>query len=922
VKNIAINDAKLGQNNLAIIPSTLAPLEVGVITQDYAITQADIDLGVVTNTAIASGKDPQNLDIQDTSGTAIDNDISTITNLPRSGKLAFVKTGVYNGSISKAKVGDKITYTFKVTNTGNLIVTNIFINDPVLGLASLPLIPFSLAPAGTGEVTQEYTITQADIDAGTVVNTAVAKGQDLLGNDVEDKSGTAVDNDDSTITNLPQSGTLAFVKTGVYGGDVTKAKVNDKITYTFKVINTGNLTVKDIVVNDIKLGVTNLAIVPSTLAPTESGEITQEYAITQADIDAGKVVNTAIATGKDPQNKDVEDTSGTTVDNNDSTVTNLPQTGTLAFVKTAVYNGDATKAKVNDKITYTFTVTNTGNVTIDNIIINDPKLGITNLAIVPPSLAPTKVGEITQEYTVTQADIDAGLVSNTATAIGQDPQGVNIQDTSGTAVDNDNSTITSLPVISSITLVETATILGAVEVGGPVKFTFAISNTGNTTISNISITSALAGINIPNNIITSLAPGETNNSVTGDYSIKQLDLDNGRIVDYSVAVGKDPLSNDVSSISSTGVGTATITQFLIQVPAVSLTKNGVWQDTNLDGITSVDDKIIYSFEVGNIGNIGLTNLMVTDAKVTVQGAMIAYLGVNDSNSTAFTAEYLITQDDIDKGYVYNSAQVDAIGSNGDPITETSTATTICVGCPVDPSCLTCTITPLPQSPKIALMMTGVFGDTNGDGQAQKNETINYTYTVMNLGNVPLSTVWIEDITLGHDVADGFISLPIGATDYTTFSATYHITQEDIIRGSVTNQSKVFGTSPLGVVVQDLSDDTSPLENDPTTIPITGCNLEVFNAVSPDGDSFNSLFRIQGIDCYPNNSVQIYDRWGVKVFDVEGYDNNTKAFRGKSDGRVTINQSKGLPSGAYFYIIKYVDKNNTGFNKSGYIQLIN
>ncbi len=166
-------------------------------------------------------------------------------------------------------------------------------------------------------------------------------------------------------------------------------------------------------------------------------------------------------------------------------------------------------------------------------------------------------------------------------------------------------------------------------------------------------------------------------------------------------------------------------------------------------------------------------------------------------------------------------------------------------------------------------------------------------------------------------------MPIGAMDNTTFYASYSITQEDIIAGHVTNQATVYGTSPLGVIVQDLSDDDSPLEDDGTVIGVEGCTLNVFNAVSPNvGDEYQRILYIRGMDCYPNNSVQVFDRWGVKVYDVDGYDNNAKAFRGVSDGRATISQSKALPSGTYFYVIKYVDKDGKGYNKAGYLHLIN
>ena len=220
-------------------------------------------------------------------------------------------------------------------------------------------------------------------------------------------------------------------------------------------------------------------------------------------------------------------------------------------------------------------------------------------------------------------------------------------------------------------------------------------------------------------------------------------------------------------------------------------------------------------------------------------------------------------------------------------------------------------------------MKGILQDENQDGQAQIGETIKYSYTVMNMGDVPLSNIWIEDEMVGHGMSEGSISLAAGAIDDSTFSSTYSLTQADIIAGNVSNQATVFGTTPLGRVVQDLSHETNPLEDGFTVVGVDGCVLNVFNAVAPNsGSEFEKILYIRGIDCYPDNSVQIFDRWGVKVFEVDGYDNNTKAFRGISEGRVTVNQSKGLPNGTYFYVINYVDKDGKGFNKSGYLHLIN
>jgi len=92
------------------------------------------------------------------------------------------------------------------------------------------------------------------------------------------------------------------------------------------------------------------------------------------------------------------------------------------------------------------------------------------------------------------------------------------------------------------------------------------------------------------------------------------------------------------------------------------------------------------------------------------------------------------------------------------------------------------------------------------------------------------------------------------------------------------------------------------------------NVLVHNAFSPNGDNINDFFKIDNIDdttCYPGNTVEIYNRWGVLVFETTNYNNTTNAFDGTSRGRTTVKQSDGLPTGTYFYIINYksLDGNN-------------
>ena len=109
--------------------------------------------------------------------------------------------------------------------------------------------------------------------------------------------------------------------------------------------------------------------------------------------------------------------------------------------------------------------------------------------------------------------------------------------------------------------------------------------------------------------------------------------------------------------------------------------------------------------------------------------------------------------------------------------------------------------------------------------------------------------------------------------------------------------------------------------DSATVTIEVINTIIpYNGMSVDGDGKNDYFHIGGIESYPNNVVRIYNRWGVKVFETEGYDNVTRVFRGISNGRVTVNAPEKLPQGTYYYVIEYYDHNNNKESKVGWLYI--
>ncbi|MCC9020523.1 gliding motility-associated C-terminal domain-containing protein, partial [Flavobacterium lipolyticum] len=236
------------------------------------------------------------------------------------------------------------------------------------------------------------------------------------------------------------------------------------------------------------------------------------------------------------------------------------------------------------------------------------------------------------------------------------------------------------------------------------------------------------------------------------------------------------------------------------------------------------------------------------------------------------------------------------------------------------NCSAASVTVFVARPSIALVKTAHFNDENGNGYAEAGETVTYNFIVTNTGNVALTKVSVRDPLTGIIMTGGAIDLAVGQVDSASFTGVYSIMQSDINLGSISNQAEVSGISTNGVLVKDKSDYGSVVDDKPTVLPISGCVIKVFNAISMNSDKMNELFYIQGIECYPDNVVEIYNRWGVLVYQGNHYDNLNVVFRGFSDGRATVKDTDGLPEGTYYYILKYKNSESKTHQLAGYLFL--
>ncbi|MGB8816963.1 MAG: hypothetical protein WCC66_03485, partial [Rhizobiaceae bacterium] len=543
-----------------------------------------------------------------------------------------------------------VNYQVTVTNNGAVSLTSPSLTDSLTQggsartLASGPtLVSGDLAPVGVFDIGEtwtyqaSYAVTQADIDNGAALsNTATF-----------DTDQTVPIASNAATTSIVQGRSMSVAKTAV---TVNFLNIGDLVSYEYLVTNTGNVTLTDpVTVSDNRVTPVNCPALPlGGLAPGATLTCTADYHLVLEDLDIGSVTNLASAT------------SGPTTSPQTSETVPSGATPALTIGKssaTADFNN------VGDTIAYSFLVTNSGNATLTRTInVTDNKIGAI-ACFTPtgadPTFMPSETVTCTANYTVTQADLDAGFVTNQAFA----------STTYGAA----NIPVTSPPdslTVNAVqnpqlTVAKSAGALPITAVGQVLTYTINIDNTGDVTLSTINVSDPL----IPSLscTIASLAPGVADSSCTGTYTVTQADFDAGAIVNTASASGLTPQG---APVSDTGGLSTPITQ----ISSMELLKGVTFNDENGDGHAQIGETLSYQFTVSNSGNTTLTNIAVTDPSVTILGGPLTSLAVGASDSFTFTAAYALTATDLAAGSHQNQAFGSADTPLAGPISDTSDST--------------------------------------------------------------------------------------------------------------------------------------------------------------------------------------------------------------------------------------------------------
>jgi len=778
VGNVTVHDVAVSDpmfSGLTCTPTTLAPGASATCgTRTHTVTEADVLHGSVDNTATASAKAPSGVtnppDVTDAANvatTAVSAAVSAV-------KHATLSTDA-NGN-GKGDVGDKVSYSFDVTNNGNVTLHDVTVTDPMLGGTVTCSSITSLAPGATATCSPAatHTVTQADL---------VDNADHLLHNTATVKAKSP---SDATVTSDPATATvplavaapaLTIDKTHALSTDANgngQADLGDKVSYSFRVTNTGNVTLTDVVVTDTKLGVTLTCT--ASLAPGAHADCAAPgtHTVSEADILAGEYQNTAkanagSAAGPAPEASDTD------------TVTPVAPAGGVQLTKHATLadtNGNG-KADLGETISYSFDVKNTGNVTLAPVVVDDPTLGITGLqcaALMAPGVSILCTTPVTRE--VTEADIVAQSITNTATATGTVPPAAGGGDVTG----SDTATTPPAAVATSLVLTKKASVAdtngsGKTDAGDVITYSFEVRNTGNVTLQTVTITDAMLGLaGAP--CTTDLAPGDTVTcTATGTHTIDETELLAGGVSNTATATG-----TRTGQPPATDTDTKTVTT-TAPAPGITLTKTAHLVDGTggTAGKADLGEHVQYSFTVKNTGNVSLTGLTVSDPSLGTITCAATTLGVGDT-TTCTGPDHVTNEADLLHGSVDNTATVTADPAGGLPSVTSSDSATVPAAAP---------------APDMTFVKSSTVTDTNANGKIDVGDVIHYGFTVKNTGNVTLTSVSVDDPDLDVHIADCATDLAPGAEVTCPATKTHLVTEADVVAGSVVNHATATGTPPAG-----------------------------------------------------------------------------------------------------------------------------
>src|SRR6266508_1869450 len=243
-------------------------------------------------------------------------------------------------------------------------------------------------------------------------------------------------------------------------------------------------------------------------------------------------------------------------------------------------------------VPYSYLVTNTGNVSLTGVTVTDSKADAPGVSCPQTTLAVGANMTCTASHTVTQAAIDDAVnLSNT---------GIADSDQTGPAQDS-----LDIPIAqsASLSIDKSSTTTSITAAGQVVPYSYLVTNTGNVSLTGVTVTDSKAdapGVSCPQ---TTLAVG-ANMTCTASHTVTQAEIDAG------------------GNLSNTGIADSDQTgpaQDSLDIPIAQSASLSIDKSSTTTSITAAGQVLPYSYLVTNTGNVSLTGVTVTDSKADAPG---------------------------------------------------------------------------------------------------------------------------------------------------------------------------------------------------------------------------------------------------------------------------------------------------------------
>jgi len=742
---------------------------------------------------------------------------------------------------------------------------------------------------------------------------------------------------DTTTVNVYKNGTLVTDNNEVLSATAayTVSRFNatcetDKVAVTVTISNTVSLTVPATLTvtctaANIDTTVNNWLGQATVTDTCGTATLTHDFAAVKPTNWCNTSVVTVTFVGKDPQGNTVTKTS----------VINVNSTPIVAKVDTyTLTNGTSTTTTIgtvldNDKLgTKTPTTTDvilTVVTTTTDVVgaTKTPTLNNNGTITVPSG---TKSGTYEIVYSICERLNPNNCATATATVkVGSTP----------IVAKADTYTVTN----GTSTTTTTGTVLDNDKLGTKTPTTTDVILTVVTTTTDVVGATKTPSIDLTNGKVT-VPSGTKSGTYEIVYSIcERLNPDNCATATATVKVGSTPIVAKADTYTITnGTSTTTTTGTVLDNDKLG-TKTPTTTDVILTVVTTTTD-VVGATKTPTLNNDGT----VTVPSGTKSGTYeIVYsicerLNPNNCATTTATVKVFVPA-------VVTPTTIEAVNDGVTTITSTTGGTTPSVltndklnGVP-NPSISSVTITWNTATP------TGFTLNPDGTIRVAPNTpagTHTISYTICAVASPTVCSTASIVVTVSGTTTSTTPVLPIAVDDRSTTAintpVVVNVLGNDTPNGATTPNVVTNPANGTVVVNVDGSIEYRPNTNFEGTDTFVyeicntdGCasatvtidvvnKLIPYNGMSVDGDGKNDYFHIGGIERYPNNVVRIYNRWGVKVFETEGYDNVTRVFRGISNGRVTVEQAEKLPQGTYYYVIEYYDSNNNKESLVGWLYL--